>query len=1144
MSEFSHLSIHTEYSVVDSVIRIPQLASCARERGLGALAITDVNNMFGMVKFQTECFEHGIKPIFGVELSMEGTEENGSRLVALAATDVGYRNLIKLVSSSYRNKGSFAHATYETLAELSQGLILLSGGCGGEVGRLLLRNRIDDAAKRILWYQKYFPDRFYCEVTRTGREDEEGYIRLVSEFADHKSIPLVATNDVCFLDLADYDIHALKVNASSKLSDLRGHSEHQYLRTADEMVELFKDLPDAVENANEIAKRCNVKIEIGKTHLPRIQLDPGETPEGVLVEDSWSGLESYLATLPVSKKLERDTTYRERLEHELQVINQMGFAAYFLIVREIMVWCRERDIAVGIRGSGNASLVSYVIGITNIDPLKYDLIFERLLNPERVSLPDFDIDICMLNRQRVMDHVTELYGEHAVAQVVSFNTFGARGVIRDVTRVLGLPYSKGSELVDLIPIGPNVSLDNSIANDPRIEELARQDPDINEILVRAKKLEGLVRNVTKHPAGAVIAPSELTDYVPYFTESPEGDAISHLDKQDVESVGLVKFDFLGLKTLTVIDQTLEQINSARAEESAISTDTIPLDDPETYRMISRGDTIGVFQLESQGMRTRILRLKPDCIDDLIALVALFRPGPLNAGNDRKYSERKHGDQEVEFDHPSLEPVLNKTYGLMLYQEDAMSVSRTLAGFSLGKADTLRHAMAKKQREKMAGLRKDFVDGAVDNDVDAENAEAIFNDMEGFAEYGFPKSHATAYAVVAMQTAWLKCHFPLEFMANTLTFDMQDVKRIPVLVRDAVSRGIRLLAPDVHSSKYAFSREGDSIRWGFGALKGIGEEHAEAIVLAREHGEFKSLFDFCCRVDKQKITKDVVLSLIRSGALDSLVTGAGNPKSVRAILEREVEATYQAAVQKDKADQSNQLDMFGGVQEDALPTFHSDEIEPWNFRRLVHEEIHTLGVSLSGHPVDEYVGEIKDVLKRPQRLRDLRQFADQDTEMVCRVVDAAEVSGRDGTFRLVGEVDDKTALVSFTVYESELEHCRQVLRPGEVVVMKANVREDEFGEIRLRCNGAMTIDAFRATRHATLRFRIAIEKKQEIEEFLDCLRSDLSYESGGEVPELEIHENGYTARLRLGESWRVVFNQELCDRLRTRIDDDAWEVWYP
>ena len=590
MNQFAHLSIHTEYSVVDSVIQIPKLAKIAVERGVHALAITDVNNMFGMVKFQVSCFERGIKPIFGVELRMHGSGDSSERLMVLAATDAGYRNLIKVVSSSYRNLTRFAHASYDTLEELSNGLILLSGGRFGELGKLLLQDRMDEAERRVGWYKEHFPDRFYCEVTRTNRENEERYIRLIARFADQHMLPLVATNDVCFLDQNDYDIHTLKVNITNKMSSSsERHSNEQYLRSAKEIEELFKDFPDAIENANEIAKRCNVKIEIGETHLPQIKLKPGQLPEEVLNTESHEGLARYLESSRNGEPLIDRAVYEERLEHELHVIHQMGFAAYFLIVREIMVWCRERGIAVGIRGSGNASLVSFVVGITNIDPLKYDLIFERLLNPERVSLPDFDIDICMLNRQRVIDHVTELYGEHAVAQVVSFNTFGARGVVRDVTRVLGLPYSKGSELVELIPIGPDVSLDRTIEGDRRIAELARQDPDIDVILVHAKKLEGLVRNIGRHAAGAVIAPSELTDFIPYFTESPNGDAISHLDKKDVEEVGLVKFDFLGLKTLTVLDQTIRLINSRRADEGPISLETIPLDDSKTYQMISRGE---------------------------------------------------------------------------------------------------------------------------------------------------------------------------------------------------------------------------------------------------------------------------------------------------------------------------------------------------------------------------------------------------------------------------------------------------------------------------------------------------------------------------------------------------------------------------
>ena len=906
------------------------------------------------------------------------------------------------------------------------------------------------------------------------------------------------------------------------------------------MEELFSDLPDALENANEIVKRCNVKIEVGKSHLPRIKLPVGQSPDQILRDEAHKGLKRFIASELAQERLIDESTYRERVDFELQVINQMGFDAYFLIVQEIMIWAREREIPVGIRGSGNASLVSFVIGISNIDPLKYDLLFERLLNPERVSLPDFDIDICMLNRQRVIDHVTDVYGEQAVAQVVSFNTLAAKAVVRDVTRVLGLPFSKGAALAELIPPTPNVKLDDVLKNDKRVTEMERQDPDIQQILYRAKALEGLVRNLGRHAGGLVIAPSELTDFVSYYTESPTGDAISQFDKADVEDIGLVKFDLLGLKTLTVIDQTIRLVNTRLPVGAApIKLETIPVDDVETFNMISKAETIGVFQLESQGMRTQILELEPDCLDDLIALVALYRPGPLIAGADKKYSRRKHGEEEFKYPHPSLESVLNKTYGLMLYQEDAMSVSRTLAGFSLGEADIMRRAMAKKEKGKMEQLRQDFVNGAVTRNVDAKVAEAIFDDMKGFSDYGFPKSHATAYAIIANQTAWLKCRYPAEFMTVTLTHEMQDVKQLCILLSELQRLGVNLITPDVNVSNFNFTLNEDGICWGLGALKGVGEDHAQTITEARKAGKFEDLFDFCSRVDTQTISRDVILTLINSGAMDSLATEIENKQLRRATLEFHLERSYLAAVQWTRIDQSRQIDMFGGKEEVAC-SFDSSHVEPWSLRKLINEEIKSLGTNISGHPVDEFEKELRSRLPRTLAMCKLQDR--EEVEVLCRVLDSGERSGRDNRIRLIGEVDDGTDRIPFTVFDGALEGCKQVLKNGSVVVLYATVKHDKYGQVRLICSGAKTLNAFRADQRATFEFRI--DSVEKIDDFLMELQNTIPFEGEGEKPELLVQTCDYDARIRLGNSCGIRVTQDAIDLLSETLDDVQWEIKYP
>ncbi|MFU8816879.1 MAG: DNA polymerase III subunit alpha, partial [Pseudomonadales bacterium] len=833
---FVHLRVHSEYSLADSIIKVKALAAKASRLQMPALALTDWVNLFALVKFYQASLAAGIKPLVGVDLQIVEAPGQYHRLGLLAMNQAGFKNLIALVSDAYVGCAERGRVTREQLLARGDGLLVLSGARDGDVGQALLKGDAAAAERLAAAWAEAFPGRYYVELTRTGRAGEEAYLALAVALAARLQLPVVATNEVCFLEEDDFEAHETRVciQEGRALDDPRRerrYSATQYLKSAAEMAELFHDLPEALANTVEIAKRCNVEVALGQYYLPNYPVPDGITLEDYLRDCARQGLESRLAMLEdLGERSLPVEQYQARLDYELDIINQMGFPGYFLIVMEFIGWAKANDIPVGPgRGSGGGSLVAYALGITDMDPLRYDLLFERFLNPERVSMPDFDIDFCMEGRDRVINHVSERYGQDAVSQIITFGTMAAKAVVRDVARVQGKPYGLADKLSKLIPFEVGMTLAKGVEQSKELAAFIDSSDEAGEIMEMAYKLEGVVRGVGRHAGGVVIAPSTLTDFVPLYVDEQAGGLVSQFDKDDVESAGLVKFDFLGLKTLTIIDWAVKAINAqARQGAAPVQIDRIPLDDKATFDLLRGAETTGVFQLESRGMKDLIRRLLPDRFDDIIALVALFRPGPLQSGAVDDYINRKHRREPVIYPHPDVEPVLSPTYGVMLYQEQVMKIAQVLAGFSLGQADLLRRAMGKKKPEEMAKVRQQFLDGAGANNLDAALANQIFDLMEKFSGYAFNKSHSATYALVSFQTAWLKAHYPAEFMAATLSADMQTIDKVVTLVDEVRRMGLELKPPSVNHSQFRFSGRDRQVIYGLGAVRGVGEGPVAAL----------------------------------------------------------------------------------------------------------------------------------------------------------------------------------------------------------------------------------------------------------------------------------------------------------------------------
>jgi len=1157
--EFIHLRLHTEYSLSDSTVRVKPLMAALVEQGVPAVAVTDINNLFALVKFYKAATAVGIKPIIGTDVWIEADniQDDPTPLVLLARDEKGYRNISELLSRAYLEGQHLGKALLKKswLAEQSDGLIALSAGKAGDVGKAIIANKRDEAVHRVKGWMEIFPDAFYLELQRTGRADEETYIHEAVEIAAELGCPVVATNDVRFLSGDEYEAHEVRVCIydGRTLDDPRREhrfSQDQYLRTPAEMCELFSDIPEAIENTVEIARRCSVEVDLGNYYLPEFPIPDGYTTEQFFCEVSEKGLNDRLEKIfdtSAPEFEEQRKPYDERLAFELNVINNMGFPGYFLIVMEFIQWSKENDIPVGPgRGSGAGSLVAYALLITDVDPLEYDLLFERFLNPERVSLPDFDIDFCMDGRDKVIQHVADQYGRNAVSQIITFGTMAAKAVVRDVARVQGKPYGLADKLSKLIPFDPGMTLEKAQEDEPLLREFLHESEEAQEIMEMALKLEGLTRNVGKHAGGVVIAPTKISDFSPIYCDETGGNFMTQFDKDDVEQAGLVKFDFLGLRTLTIIDNALKSINRKRASEDkpAVDIDTISLEEPAIYENFKRAQTTAVFQLESRGMKDLMKKVKPSRFGDIVALVALFRPGPMQLADD--FIRRKHGIDEVDYLHPSLKHVLEGTYGVMLYQEQVMQIAQVLAGYSLADADLLRRAMGKKKPEEMAKQRTVFLQGAMANDVPEQQAGHIFDLMEMFAGYGFNKPHSVAYAKVAYQTAWLKHHYPADFMAAVLSADMQTTEKVVINVEECREMNITLAPPDVNEGEFRFVANGaDSIIYGLGAIKGLGEGPIEAIVAGREDGPYTDMFDFCHRVDARKVNKRSVEALIGSGALDSLIDDRQIPDDVnpidfkRALLLANQHDAVKTAEQKSRNHDSGLTDLFGedmmsASNDPGCPYNYVEGLRCVSFKDRLNREKDTLGLYLTGHPIDLYKKELKYFAKT--RIVDLRASKDVQT-VAGLIVGMRTMKSKRGENLAFITLDDRSGRLEVSVFADLFESNHTKLQKDELVVIKGSLSSDEFsGGLKMRATEVLNLLEARERTIKCLRLSLngsSLDSgfSRELAGLLQPFKGD------GCRVSIEYQRNDAVAEVSLGDAWKVSPDDQLIQNLRDHYGTD-------
>ena len=1151
---FVHLRLHSEYSVVDGTVRIDEAVSLARGDGMPALALTDLSNLFGLVKFYTAARGAGVKPVAGCDvwLANEDDRDKPSRLLLLVQDQQGYLRLCRWLSRAWRdphNRGRAELRKAWLREDGTDGLIALSGGPLGDIAQALLAGHEDRATQLARGWRELFPGRFYVELQRAGHAEAAAVEPALLRIAATLRLPPVATHPVQFAKPEQFTAHEARVCIAEGhvLADQRRprrFTPQQYFTSQAEMAQRFADLPAALENAVQIAQRCNLSLELGRSRLP-----PFPTPEGTGLDEylhrqASAGLEARLAALyPDPGERERQRPhYGERLAFEIRTIVQMGFPGYFLIVADFINWARNNGVPVGPgRGSGAGSLVAYALGITDLDPLRYDLLFERFLNPERVSMPDFDVDFCQDGRDRVIEYVRRKYGEESVSQIATFGTMAAKAVVRDVGRVMEWNYNRTDELAKLIPFQPGKLITLAMAREmePRLREREQAEEETRDLLALAGQLEGLTRNVGMHAGGVLIAPGRLTDFCPLYSQSGGEAVVSQFDKDDVEAVGLVKFDFLGLTTLTVLDWTLRYVKQLDPG-SDVRLEALPLDDPAAYRIFASANTTAVFQFESRGMRELLARARPDRFEDIIALVALYRPGPMDLIPD--FIERKHG-RRFEYLHPLLEPVLAPTYGIMVYQEQVMQAAQVCAGYSLGGADLLRRAMGKKKPEEMAKQRTIFVEGAAGRGIAEARANEIFDYMEKFAGYGFNKSHAAAYALVAYQTAWFKAHHVAAFMAANLSAVMDDTDKVQQFFEDARANGLEVLPPDINAGGYRFSPvDRQRIRYGLGAVKGTGQAAIESIVAAREAGgPFVDLFDFCSRVDTRLVNRRVVESLVKAGAFDVI-----DPDRARLFASAGV--ALAAAEQAERSAQQSSL--FGSMQETARPAVALVQAAPWSEgERLLHEKA-ALGFYLSGHPFTDFAREFASVVRTPLGRLQPPGFEDQGrTVVIGGVVDSVRFQKTQGGRMTVVILSDATGSQEVTLYAEVFDQYRDLVKEDAVVLVEAKLRAFRRGGEEGEQTTTLRIAAEKVygVAQARARFARALKLSMNGEANSRRLRQLLEpYRRGAAACPVAIEYRNGEARVEvvLGESWRVVPDERLLQSLHQWLEPGNVRLVYP
>ncbi len=1170
---FIHLRLHSEYSIADGIVRIPEAVAAAKQDSMPSLALTDLNNVFGLVKFYQDARSNGIKPIIGCDVfvSNEAEREKPFRLLLLCQSNAGYLRLCDLLTRAYREnqyrgrpeirkqwlrEGNGAAVGLSVAPPLrgmgngTDGLIALSGAHLGEVGVTLLNGNQATAYQLAMEWAALFPGRFYLEVQRTGFAREETHLRETVRLAAELGLPVVATHPVQFISVDDYKAHETRVCIAEGyvLNDkrrVRQFTAQQYFKTQAEMAALFAELPEALQNSVEIAKRCNLTLKLGKPHLPDFPTPHGESLDNFLHAESELGLQQRMMQLfpDDAVRAAKMPEYSGRLTFEIATIIKMGYPGYFLIVADFIRWAKLNGVPVGPgRGSGAGSLVAYSLGITDIDPLRYALLFERFLNPERVSMPDFDVDFCQDGRERVIEYVKLKYGAQSVSQIATFGTMASKAVIRDVGRVLDFPYGLCDRLSKLVPLDgvKPVSLKKARELEPEFNAIINSEEGVEELLELGERLEDLTRNVGMHAGGVLIAPGKLTDFCPLYCAEGSDSVVSQFDKDDVELAGLVKFDFLGLRTLTILDWAMRHIARMHGGVAHFKLEEIPLEDKPTYDLLKAYNTTAVFQLESRGMKDLIRRLQPDTFEDIVALVALYRPGPLESGMVEDFINRKHGRAKADYFHPELETVLTPTYGVIVYQEQVMQIAQVIGGYSLGAADLLRRAMGKKKAEEMAEQRGIFVGGAVNRGINEKLATLLFDLMEKFAGYGFNKSHSAAYALVSYQTLYLKAHYPAAFMAATLSSDMDNTDKVHIFYLDTLAQGVTILPPDINSSEYRFKPTGEkTIAYGLGAIKGTGEAAIINIVKAREERPFRDLFDFCRRVDKRVVNRRAIEGLIRGGAFDSI-------SNHRYQLLASVDAALGSAEQLARA--ANQDSLFGDDQNVALPEQLSSVLR-WSIREQLQNEKLSLGFYLSGHPYQEYASELANFIKA--RLSDitpnlLPQQNSSGRRTSIAVVLAGIVSGvriqqtRRGRMGVV-TLDDGSAQVEMTVFNEVFEASRPWIREDELLVVRGKASLDEYsGNMRISGEELFDFASARSTFAKQMELTISADMHISVARLKEILTP---YRDGKCSVVMHYHNVSGSAQLKMGSEWCVTLHNDLIDGLRKLLGERNVNICY-
>ena len=1155
---FVHLRCHSEYSIVDGIVRIDDYVKQAVADKIPALALTDLSNLFGAIKFYKAARNKGVKPIIGCDVWVENTEnrDQPSRILLLCQSQAGYLLLCQLISrafltNQYRGRAEFRREWFLECG--TEGLILLSGAQAGDVGQACLQDNIELASKHAAGWQSLFPDRYYLEVQRTvsttentqQKSQQENYIHDVRSIANTLNLPIVATHPIQFMSPDDFRAHEARtcISEGYVLADTRrpkNFTVEQYFKTQAEMATLFADMPEALTNSVEIAKRCNLSLVLGKNYLPNFPTPNNESLNEYLISEARLGLKKRLAVLYPDENLRaaKQAAYDARLDFETNVINQMGFAGYFLIVADFINWAKNNGVPVGPgRGSGAGSVVAYSLAITDLDPLEYNLLFERFLNPDRVSMPDFDIDFCQEGRDRVIDYVKQKYGLDAVSQIATFGTMAAKAVIRDVGRVLDLPFHFVDGISKLIPMELGITLTDALIKEPQLAERRENEEELRELLELALRLEGIVRNVGMHAGGVLISPSKISDFSPVYCQADGASLVSQYDKDDVEAVGLVKFDFLGLRTLTILELALVNANKQRAVEglAPLSFATLPLNDKATFQLLKTANTTAVFQLESRGMKDMLKQAMPDCFEDIIALVALYRPGPMDLIPD--FCRRKHGKQRVEYPHPLTESILKETYGIAVYQEQVMQIAQVVAGYSLGGADLLRRAMGKKKKEEMDDQRKTFTEGAVKNNMTERQATELFDLLEKFAGYGFNKSHAAAYALVAYQTAYLKAHYPAAFLASTMSADMNNTDSVHIFYDDCAPNQIEVLPPDVNHSDFKFTpTTNKQILYGLGAVKGTGMAAIEVILQARrKDGPFTDLFDFCNRLDLRKVNRRVVESLIRAGAFDKLSPDNVNP-SRNALLAGV--AMAMAAAEQNSAN-SNQNSLFGEIADKAaniLPT-----VPNWTEQQRLQEEKAALGFYFSGHPYWAYQKDLSQFISTT-----LANLAPKEqSQLIAGIVSGVRnrMTAR-GKMAIVG-LDDGTTRIEVVVGSDLLNQYQSLLKDDQLIIVEGRVSNDEFsGGIRVNARKLHNLSGLRNSKASFL--KISCNGQADAVKLKTLLKpycKSASDESRGCAVKVEYRNKTSKVELMLGNDWRVDLHDGLIAGLTEWLSQNNVKILY-